>query len=106
MFDKQKFAEILIGIKGKRSINQFWKDTGVDAGYLSRLLRCQKDKPPSAEIINKFSSDSNVTEQLMIAAGYMPPIHVDSEEWLNELKAAPSDKKEAIQLIWKILKEL
>lgn len=73
-FDKQEFSELLKLAKGRRSINKFSIDSDVDAGYISRLIRCQVSKPPSAKIIGKLAAKShnNVSNiELMTAAGYL-----------------------------------
>ncbi|QSF42706.1 hypothetical protein [Paenibacillus tianjinensis] len=74
IFDKKRFSELLNKAKGDRSINNFGRISQVDPGYISRLLRCQNDTPPSAAIISKLGSKAhnNVSDiDLMIAAGYI-----------------------------------
>ncbi|WP_127580965.1 hypothetical protein [Paenibacillus koleovorans] len=73
-FDKVAFAKFLEQAKGKRSINKFGADAEVDPGYISRLMRCLIDSPPSAIIIGKLADRAynNVSrEDLMTAAGYL-----------------------------------
>lgn len=74
IFNKKRFSELLSRAKGDRSINNFGRISQVDPGYISRLLRCQIDTPPSAAIISKLGSKAhnNVTDiDFMIAAGYI-----------------------------------
>lgn len=74
IFDKKRFSELLNKAKGDRSINNFGRISQVDPGYISRLLRCQNDTPPSAAIISKLGSKAhnNVSDiDLMVAAGYI-----------------------------------
>lgn len=73
-FDKHRFAELLDTAKGNRSINKYGSDAGVDPGYISRLLRCLIDTPPSAAVISKLAArayHSVSAEELMAAAGYL-----------------------------------
>ncbi|BAU29779.1 hypothetical protein DFP93_106158 [Aneurinibacillus soli] len=74
-FNKAEFAKLLHLAKGNRSINKFGLDSGVDPGYISRLMRQLIQTAPSAQIINKLASRAfnDVTvEHLMAAAGYLP----------------------------------
>lgn len=74
IFDKERFSELLSKAKGERSINNFGRISQVDPGYISRLIRCQIDTPPSATIISKLGNKAhnNVSDiELMIAAGYI-----------------------------------
>ncbi|MFK7692890.1 hypothetical protein [Paenibacillus sp. HJGM_3] len=73
-FDKEAFSKLLELSKGKRSINKYGSDAGVDPGYISRLLRCLVDTPPSAAIISKLADKAhhNINrEDFMKAAGYL-----------------------------------
>jgi transcriptional regulator with XRE-family HTH domain len=73
-FNKKEFAALLERAKGKRSINKYGIDSGVDPGYISRLLRGLVETPPSAMIIKKLSDKAQygVTDQLLLAAaGYI-----------------------------------
>ena len=73
-FNKQIFANLLTLAKGKRSINKYGIDSDVDPGYISRLLRCLIDTPPSAIVIKKLADKSYnriKAEELMAAAGYL-----------------------------------
>lgn len=72
-FDKGSFAKILEKAKGERTINEFAKDTGISAPYISRLIRKLIDNMPTPESINIFAQHAlnNVAyEDLMDAAGY------------------------------------
>ncbi len=74
-YDKKRFAELLEIAKGNnRSINKYGMDSNVDPGYISRLLRCLVDTPPSANVIKKLAEKAynGVTiNNLMAAAGYL-----------------------------------
>lgn len=73
-FNKSKFSELLMLAKGKRSINNYALTSDVDSAYISRLLRCLVDKPPSATIINKLAAKAHngiTSNDLMAAAGYL-----------------------------------
>jgi hypothetical protein len=73
-FNKELFADLLQQAKGDRSINRFGSEADVDPGYLSRLLRCCVETPPSAAVLAKIAvkAANNVTiEQLLWATGYI-----------------------------------
>lgn len=73
-FDKDKFSQLLKQAKGTRSINNYGRISNVDPGYISRLLRCLVETPPSAVIINKLAERAHnevSAEELMSAAGYI-----------------------------------
>lgn len=73
-FQKNKFAELLKSAKGKRSINQYGKESGVDPGYISRLMRGLINTPPSANIIKKLGNQAHheiSTLDLLTIAGYL-----------------------------------
>jgi transcriptional regulator with XRE-family HTH domain len=105
-FDKPGFARLLEAAKGKQSINSYGKETGVDPGYISRLLRGLVDTPPSAAVITRLASKANneiSTEQLLEKAGYLAesrrPIAdpLDDPElsiMYNDLRNAPPDVRE------------
>ena len=86
-FDKIGFAELLELAKGKQSINSYGKITGVDPGYISRLLRGLVDAPPSAAIITKLvdKASNNVTASgLMEKAGYLKENRKESNDPLDD----------------------
>lgn len=73
-FDKEKFAHLVTKAKGKRSINKYGIETGVDPGYISRLMRQLIDSPPSPAVIKKLTDKSHNDisyEELMASAGYL-----------------------------------
>lgn len=87
-FNKEKFAELLKRAIGKQSINRFWLQTEVSSAYISRLLRCKIENPPSPEIIRKLAShahDGITYEDFMEAAGHIQRTSVqaiaDSDHW-------------------------
>jgi hypothetical protein len=76
IFNKELLADLLRQAKGDRSINRFGLETNVDPGYISRLLRCQVSTPPSAMVLAKIAGKASgdvTVEDLMSAAGYIPP---------------------------------
>lgn len=73
-FNKKAFAELLSLALGKRSINQYERDSGVSAAHISRLMRELVDTPPSPQTIEKLSAKAHngiSYEDLMKAAGYL-----------------------------------
>lgn len=73
-FDKNRFANLLGQAKGNRSINNYGRISNVDPGYISRLLRCLVETPPSAAIITKLAERAHneiTLNDLMLAAGYL-----------------------------------
>lgn len=75
-FNKKAFAELLRLALGRRSINQYERDSGVSAAHISRLMRELVDTPPSPQTIEKLSSKAHngiTYEDLMKAAGYLCP---------------------------------
>ncbi|WCF11548.1 hypothetical protein NDS46_31825 (plasmid) [Paenibacillus thiaminolyticus] len=73
-FDKEKFAHLVTKAKGNRSINKYGIETGVDPGYISRLMRKLIDSPPSPSVIKKLTDKSHNDisyEELMATAGYL-----------------------------------
>ncbi|MCM3143086.1 XRE family transcriptional regulator [Brevibacillus sp. MER 51] len=94
-FDKAEFARLLNLAKGTRSINKFGMDSGVDPGYISRLLRCLIENPPSALIIKKLAEKAHndiAPETLMIAAGYIE----DGASSLTDKKDKPLSEYESL----------
>jgi hypothetical protein len=73
-FDKELFASLLIKAKGKRTLNNYARQSGVTGAHISRLSRALLDSPPTAPTIKKLAdhAHNDVTyEKLMSAAGYM-----------------------------------
>lgn len=82
IFDKTKFAELLLIAKGDRSINQYAQQSRITAAHISRLSRSLLDSPPTPQTIKKLADHAynNITyEDMMAAAGYIP-----SEDVINE----------------------
>lgn len=74
MSQYKKLIELLNKAKGKRSLNRFAEESGVDAGHLSRVMRGIMINPPSPDTLKKISdkAHNNVTyEDLMMAAGHL-----------------------------------
>ena len=79
-FDKKAFAKLLTLALGKRSINQYERDSGVSAAHISRLMRELVDTPPSPQTIEKLSAKAHNEvsyEDLMKAAGYLSTVTTD-----------------------------
>src|SRR5690606_29210491 len=73
-FDRKLFSELLQRAKGSRSLNDFAKQSNVNSGYLSRLIRGERPNPPSADVIKRIASAARggvTLEDLMSAAGYL-----------------------------------
>lgn len=73
-FDSAQFATLLDQAKGKRSINQYARESGVTSAHISRLSRGLLSTPPSPQIIRKLadSAYNGITyEALMAAAGHV-----------------------------------
>ncbi|ABR48541.1 hypothetical protein Amet_2387 [Alkaliphilus metalliredigens QYMF] len=87
LFDKEQLSNLLTKAKGERSLNQYALSSGVDAGYLSRLINKTRKNPPSPEILKKLATKAhnNVKyEELMIAAGHLD-VYTITEENLDKL---------------------
>jgi len=80
LFDKVHFKNILETALGKRTKEEYSKDSGVSRGYISKCINMKISNPPSPEILKRLASKAhnNVTyEDLMRAAGY---IDTDNED--------------------------
>jgi len=98
-FNKVKFSSLLEKAKGSRSINNYGRISNVDPGYISRLLRCLVDTPPSAAVISKLAERAHnevTAEELMLAAGYL---NQDSSKTLQTPEWATSKDKRDIKRI-------
>ena len=105
-YDKPAFARLLEAAKGKQSINSYGKATGVDPGYISRLLRGLVDTPPSATVITRLAAKASnevSAEQLLEKAGYLPESRRQAADPLddpelsimyNDLRNASPDVRE------------
>jgi SOS-response transcriptional repressor LexA len=98
LFDKQQFAALLKLAKGNRSINRFGTESGVDPGYISRLLRALVGSAPSAAVISKLAehaANGVSVQELLCAAGYLRPLDssVLRSETTNEIKTIPLIKR-------------
>lgn len=74
MYNQNKFIEILKKCQSNTSLNEFARLSGVDAGYLSRIINKKKINPPSPKILEKISKASRgITsyEELMEVCGYV-----------------------------------
>ena len=74
MFNYSLLIALIKKAQGNRSLNQFARECGIDAGNLSRILNNKKVFSPKPDTLKKIAAMSynNVTyEELMIAAGFM-----------------------------------
>ena len=74
MYNQNKFIEILKKCQSNTSLNEFARLSGVDAGYLSRIINRKKENPPSPKILEKISKASHgitTYEELMEVCGYV-----------------------------------
>lgn len=58
MFDAQKFSDLLTEVQGNRSLNEYARNSGVSAAYISKLKNKVKKTAPSPIIIRKLASKS------------------------------------------------
>ncbi len=77
MSDIKKFSEFLRETYEKSSINsirELARRAEMDHSYLSLIIKGEKPKPPSPEIINKLAKALNVDyNKMMLMAGYIKP---------------------------------
>lgn len=75
MFDKKKFAEILIKINETYdTMTEFAEKSKVNRTYLSQYINQKLDTPPSPKVLMKIANHSNkITsyEELMLVCGYL-----------------------------------
>lgn len=102
MFDKEKFAKILINIKETyNSQEEFAKKSGVGRTYISQYMNCKIDFPPKPQLLVKISEASKgitTYDELMNICGYInsvgiSDINLDSDE-MNILSKMLLDYKE------------
>jgi len=89
--------------KGDKSINKYGIDSGVDAGYISRLLRGVVENAPSAMIIKKLAdvaSNGVGVQDLLVAAGYLDLLSGETNDEHNYLS-----KSEQFQQWEKVIEE-
>lgn len=72
-FNKIQFSSILQQAQGSRSLQRFSKDCNVSTSYLSNLIKCKKENPPSIEISIKIANGSHnrvTLETILEACGH------------------------------------
>lgn len=109
MFNKDRFSNLLRLALGNRSINKYGKDSGVDPGYISRYIRLQIEKAPSALILSKLAegSEGRVSiESFMEVAGYLQVDPPEASDWLREIMEAPSYQQKALKEIWNVIRKM
>ena len=75
MFNPELLIELVKQAKGNRTLNQFAKQCGVDAGTLSRIIANKNKQAPKPDTLKKIADQAynNVTfNELMVAAGHIP----------------------------------
>lgn len=84
MYDKERFAELLMKAQGNRSMNSFARDSGVSSAYISKLIRGMYNTAPSPAIIKKIADVAKDVSygEFMVAAG-----HILSLEESNKIRA-------------------
>ncbi|MGE5398179.1 MAG: hypothetical protein ACM3MK_11690 [Chitinophagales bacterium] len=102
-YDIERLAGYLVLAKGSRSINKYGTETGVDPGYISRLMRGLIKTPPSASVLKRLAEKAynGVSSlDLMVAAGYL-----ETEE-NNSLFITPENQKAEYNREWaKVIEE-
>ncbi len=76
MFDKERFAALLVRAQGDRSLNEYARQTGISSAHISRLSRALLDAPPNPQTIKQLSDQAynGVTyEEMMVVAGHLTP---------------------------------
>lgn len=99
MFDAQKFSDLLTEVQGNRSLNEFARNSGVSAAYISKLKNKVKKTAPSPIIIRKLASksgrfsstlgDSVYYTAMMASAGHITS-EMSSEDF-NQLVAGEEE---------------
>lgn len=95
MFDVQKFSDLLTEVQGNRSLNEYARNSGVSAAYISKLKNKVKKTAPSPIIIRKLASksgrfssslaDSVSYTAMMAAAGHITSLEAMSNEDFYQL---------------------
>ncbi len=75
MFDKERFAKLLIKAQGDRSLNEYARQTGISSAHISRLSRGLLETPPNPQTIKQLADYAHgVTyEEMMVVAGHLDP---------------------------------
>lgn len=83
-FDRGKFTEILINMKGSRTIRDFATETDLSESFVSKAVNGYIDRPPSKKTMMKLlSAMTDAPEQrreLLQYAGYSLPEDLDWDE--------------------------
>ena len=73
MYNQDKFIEILKQCQGDLSLNEYARISGVDVGYLWRIMNKKKRNPPSPNILKRIAETSKCIttyDELMYMCGY------------------------------------
>lgn len=90
MFDKIKFSDCLIKLRGSRNNTELANESGVSRAYISGYINQNIPNPPSIQILKQLSNVSynNITiDNLMEAADYLNTVDTvyesDSNDYYN-----------------------
>jgi hypothetical protein len=95
MFDKEKFARMLMLAVGDRSLNEYGRMTGISAAHISRLTRGKLDAPPNPQTIKQltqFAQNGVTYEDMMIVAGHIEPEWVGGPGGIDTAKITRSPR--------------
>ena len=107
MFDKESMSSLLnraVGSENGRSLNEYGRQAGVSASYISRLQHKLVDKPPGAGVLKKLAAASASKEVtfsiLMAAAGWISDdMGKEKEELIEYMHKRKISPKEADQIL-------
>lgn len=87
LYNKKTFGALLKKAQGRRSLNDYARDTNVSAGYISKLIRGLNKQPPSPQILEKLANPSAGVSylDLMKAAGHVITIENNEKDRLKRL---------------------
>ena len=75
IFNKLVFGAILRQTVEKTtlSINEFSRQAGISASYISRLIRGKVNSPPSPQVLARLArNNEQVYLRMLVAVGYLP----------------------------------
>lgn len=81
MFNKEEFRDLLIKARGKRTNEEYAKESGVSRPYISAYLNLKRTEAPSPEVIKRLAGAARngvKYEDFMKAAGYLEKISNES----------------------------
>jgi len=74
MFDAKLFSELIKRAQGKRSLNEYARNSGVSSAYISKLRNMVATTAPSPVIIRKLADNTKDVSyaEMMTVAGHIP----------------------------------